>query len=187
MFVILIAVVSLDGRITRRGESGPGFASPEDQQWFPHALREFDCAVMGRATWDTAREQVIAETGRRRLRIVMTRNPAAHAIDAAADLVEFTSATPSAIVADLRARGLRKCALLGGGQIYGAFLDAGVVDGLWLTVEPVIVGGGTPLADGALAGSGARFALEEMRLLAPSTLLLNYRRSDGRPLRLPPP
>ena len=38
-------------------------------------------------------------------------------------------AMKAAILTHLRGRGFRKCALLGGGQIYRAFLDAGVVDG----------------------------------------------------------
>jgi dihydrofolate reductase len=187
MFVVLLAVSSLDGRITRPGESGPGFASPEDQAWFSAALRGFDCAVMGRATFDTIREQVAAETGRRRLRVVITRAPATHAAEARPGLVEFTAEEPRAIVAGLRARGFRQCALLGGGQIYRAFLDAGLVDAMWLTVEPVVLGGGTPLADGVVTPAHGRFVLEEMRLLAPSTLLLNYRRPDRPPLRLPEP
>lgn len=185
MFVTLIAVTSLDGRITPPGQTGPGFASSEDQEWFRAALPHFDCAVMGRATWDTIRDHVAAETGRRTLRVIVTRDPAAHAGEATPGAVEFSDAPPAAIVADLRARGFRKCALLGGGQIYRAFLDAGVVDALWLTLESVILGGGTPLADGLVNGAHGRFELEEMRLLAPSTLLLNYRRPGGRPLRLP--
>jgi riboflavin biosynthesis pyrimidine reductase len=185
MFVTLIAVLSLDGRLTRPHEPGPGFASPEDQEWFRLALREFDCAVMGRATWDTIREQVAAETGRRRLRVVLTRDPTAHAGETVPGAVEFSGAPPAGIVAELRGRGFRRCALLGGGQVYRAFLDAGLVDALWLTLESVILGGGTPLADGPVAETHGRFALEEMRLLAPSTLLLNYRRPEGRPLRLP--
>lgn len=185
MFVVLIAVTSLDGRITRPGQSGPGFASPEDQQWFRDVLREFDCAVMGRATFDTIRDQVAAETARRRPRFVLTRDPARFAADAVPGRVEFTAASPAELVADMRARGFRKCALLGGGQIYRAFLDAGLVDTIWLTLEPLILGGGTSLADGLVAPEHGRFTLEEMRLLSASTLLLNYRRPDRPPLRLP--
>lgn len=187
MIVALIAVISLDGHITRPHESGPGFASPEDQAWFRAALREFDCAVMGRATWETIREEVRRETGRRQPRIILTRNPAAHAGDAQPGVIEFTADAPGDVVADLHQRGFQRCALLGGGQVYRAFLEAGVVDALWLTIEPVILGGGTPLADGVIPVGRERFVLEEMRLLAPSTLLLNYRRPDGRPFRLPPP
>jgi riboflavin biosynthesis pyrimidine reductase len=69
--------------------------------------------------------------------------------------------------------------LLGGGQIYSAFLDAGLVDALWLTVEPVVIGkGGTPLADGLVRDG--RCELAGMHMLSAHTLLLNYR-LPGRP------
>jgi dihydrofolate reductase len=179
MQVVLIAVISLDGRLTLPGQPGPGFASAEDQAWFHRVLQEFDCAVMGRATYETAREEIRASTRRGYLRVVATRSPAQHATDERPDEIEFTAQAPAGIVADLVRRGRRRCALLGGGQIYREFLDAGVVDALWLTLEPVVLGGGTPLADGGPVRDG-RFALRETRLLNPDTLLLNYGRA-GRP------
>lgn len=178
MQVILIAVISLDGRLTLPGQAGPGFASAEDQAWFQRVLLEFDCAVMGRATYETARDEIRASTRRDYLRVVATRSPGRHATDARPGGIEFTAQAPTQIVDDLARRGRRRCALLGGGQIYRAFLDAGVVDALWLTLEPVVLGGGTPLADGGPVRDG-RFTLHETRLLGPDTLLLNY----GRPGR----
>lgn len=187
MHVVLIAVVSLDGRITRPHETGPGFASDADQAWFRRALRGFDCAVMGRGTFDTIAEQVAADEAQRKLRVVLTRDPPRFAAHVVPGRVEFTAAAPAAVVADLRGRGFHHCALLGGGQIYQAFLDAGQVDALWLTLEPLILGGGTPLAEGEVRRSQASFVLEETRALSPSTLLLNYRRPErpGVPLPLP--
>jgi dihydrofolate reductase len=179
MKVVLIAVISLDGRLTLPGQPGPGFASAEDQAWFHGVLQEFDCAVMGRATYETAREEIRASTRRGYLRMVATRSPAQHAADVRPEEIEFTAHAPAQIVADLARRGRQRCALLGGGQIYRAFLDAGVVDALWLTLEPVVLGGGTPLADGGPVRKG-RFTLRETRLLNPDTLLLNYAHT-GRP------
>lgn len=184
MTPILIAVISLDGRLTPPGQSGPGFASAEDQAWFKHALGEFDCAVLGRATYDTIRDEVAAQPRRGLLRVVMTRTPAAHAAEARPGAVEFTDAAPAAILADLARRGHARCAILGGGQVYREFLDAGLVEAMWLTLEPVVLGGGTPLADGGPVRDG-RFRLGEMRLLGSDTLLLNYQK-PGRPLRALP-
>ncbi len=180
MKTILIAVISLDGRLTLPDQPGPGFASAEDKAWFHHVLQEFDCAVMGRATFDTIRDEVRASHRRGFLRMVMTRTPEHFAGDVRPGVVEFTSATPAAIIADLASRGLSSCALLGGGQVYREFLDAGVVDAMWLTLEPCVLGGGTPLADGGPVRDG-RFRLGEMRILGPDTLLLNYQK-PGAPL-----
>lgn len=180
MQVILIAVISLDGRLTLPGRPGPGFASAEDQAWFHRVLQEFDCAVMGRTTYETAREEILASPRRDFLRLVATRTPERFAHDLRPGAVEFTAGTSDQVVQDLARRGFARCALLGGGQIYREYLDAGLVDALWLTLEPVVLGGGTPLADGGPVRDG-RFKLGETRLLGPDTLLLNYQK-PGRPL-----
>lgn len=185
MQIVLIAVISLDGRLTRPNESGPGFASAEDQAWFRAALQRFDCTIMGRATYDTIRNEVTPVADSRRLRMILTRRPEAYAAETIAGRLEFTDAPPAEIVAAMRRRGCGRCALLGGGEVYRLFLDAGLVDALWLSLEPVVLGGGVPLADGAVRD--ARFALDEMRLLSANTLLLNYRRPDGDSIHLPPP
>lgn len=180
MQVILIAVVSLDGRLTLPGQPGPGFASAEDQAWFHHVLQEFDCAVMGRTTFETAQAQITANSRRSLLRTVLTRDPARYHDLSRPGVLEFAGGCPSEVLANLRGRGRARCALLGGGQVYRDYLDADAVDAMWLTLEPVVLGGGTPLADGGAVRSG-RFRLGEMRLLGPDTLLLNYQK-PGRPL-----
>jgi len=57
----------------------------------------------------------------------------------------YTSDSPHEILADLKMKGFDKVAIAGGTQIYSLFLDAGLVTDLYLTVEPVLFGGGTPL------------------------------------------
>lgn len=180
MQVILIAVLSLDGRLTLPDKPGPGFASTEDQAWFQHALQEFDCAVMGRPTFEQAQDQILVSSRRSFLRMVLTRTPESFAALARPDALEFVSATPGEVVGTLRQRRRNRCALLGGGHIYREFLAAGLVDAMWLTLEPVVLGGGTPLAAGGPVQDG-RFRLGEMRLLGPDTLLLNYQK-PGAPL-----
>lgn len=173
MRVVLLAVISLDGRLTRPGESGPGFASAADQRWFRQVLRGFDCSIMGRTTYEAIAPGGPEATGR--TRVVLTHSPPP---GPPAGGVAFTHASPGEIVADLRARGHADCALLGGGQVYAQFLDAGLVDAMWLTLEPVILGGGTPLADGPVRDG--RFQLAGWRALTPDTILLHYQR-EGRP------
>lgn len=179
MRVILIAVISLDGRLTLPDQPGPGFASPEDQAWFRHVLQEFDCAVMGRATYDAARDEILAGARRTLLRLVLTHAPERYADQVRPDAVEFVADQPAQVLTRLEKRGRSRCALLGGGRIYREFLEADLVDAMWLTLEPVVLGGGTPLADGGPLRDG-RFELAEMRLLGPNTLLLNYSK-PGRP------
>ena len=51
---------------------------------------------------------------------------------------------PQAIVQALRARGLRRLLIEGGGLTVSRFLDAGIVDRLHVTVAPLLIGSGRP-------------------------------------------
>ena len=173
--VTLVAVQSLDGCITRGTEPGVGFASDADQAWFRKALGRFDAIIMGRSTYEPVRDQVeqAIEAGSKRLRIVMTRRPADWQADHRPDLLEFDSRPPAEIVSELGARGYPEIMLLGGSTINRLFLEADLVDRIWLTLEPEIFGAGRRLVDGPVNG---RFRHEETELLGDSTVLLKYSR-----------
>ena len=179
MRVVLVAAQSLDGFITRHEQPGTAFTSPEDRRWFPACLREFDCCVLGATTYRESRAAILAELPQaQRRRVVLTRDPDDFAADAQPGLLEFTSDAPGAVLARLSAAGLSRCALLGGGEINGLFLDAGFVDEAWITVEPRLFGGGRPLAAGR---RDLRLHLLESERLGPDVLLLRYaitRRSE---------
>jgi dihydrofolate reductase len=171
MRVTLIAAQSLDGFISKHDIPGAGFASTADKAHLRAALRGFDCSVMGGVTYRVARDALRAWRDPARLQIVMTRAPAAFAGDATPGALEFADHAPAQILSSLRERGRRACALLGGAQTHSAFLAARLVDELWLTVEPLLFGGGTPLL---AQRADARLSLQACEKLAPDTLLLKY-------------
>jgi dihydrofolate reductase len=171
MRVTLIAVQSLDGFITRHNESGAGFASAADQAHFRTVLREYDCGVVGRATYDQMRAGGRFTPSPTRRRVVLTRSPEQFAAQAVPGALEFTAAPPAEIVARLRSEGCRACALLGGAQVDSLFFDAGLVDELWLTVEARLFGGGTPLL---AAQADVRLHLVTHEQLGDHVLLLKY-------------
>jgi dihydrofolate reductase len=172
MQVTLIAAQSLDGFIARHDVPGTQFTSAADREWFPSCLRAFDVCVMGGATWREAREAIQIQpdyAGRRR--IVCTRDPARYAVDARPGALEFTAEPASALVARLAREGHRHCALLGGGELNGLWLAAGLVHEFWITLEPRVFGEGRPLAAGR---HDVTLRLREHRTLGPDTLLLRY-------------
>jgi dihydrofolate reductase len=174
--VALIAVQSLDGCITRHDTGGAGgWASPEDQDHFRRELASCDCAVFGAGTYRADRAHIRPRVRPELLRMVMTRRPTAPeaAADAVPGQLEFTDRSPADLLAELERRGRRRCALLGGEQVYGRFLAEGLVDELVLTVEPVLFGAGRRLVGEPLE---RRFVLADVGRLNPSTLLLRYRR-----------
>ncbi|GAB1489455.1 hypothetical protein MASR2M8_19080 [Opitutaceae bacterium] len=148
MQIVLIAAQSLDGFITRHDEPGAKFTSAEDKAWFGRTLQEFDASILGGVTYRAERALFLNNRKPGRQRVVMTRQPEAHAADAMPGMLEFTADAPAALVGRLRDDGHRRCALLGGAQIHRQFLEAGLVDELWVTLEPRLFGSGTPLVGG---------------------------------------
>jgi riboflavin-specific deaminase-like protein len=92
------------------------------------------------------------------------------------EVVRLEEASPPAALGDLRARHGVRCVLCEGGPtLNGSLFAAGVVDELFLTISPALVGGRDPLTilEGELE---AALALELVQALEhDSTLLLRYR------------
>jgi dihydrofolate reductase len=176
---ILLAVVSLDGCLTRHDAVGAsGLSSEADQQHFLTTLATCDASICGRATYDGERDRlqrIVRRGDSKRRRIVMTRQPDRYAADAIPGLLEFTSATPSEILDDLRADDRQQVALLGGGEIYNRFLADGLVDELSITIEARIFGTGIRLT-GTSTPIDPQFELRSVQQIGPGTVLLNLRR-----------
>jgi len=169
--LVLIAAQSLDGFITRHDEPGTAFTSPEDKAYFHDVLGGFDAGVIGGGTYRVSRDFIRASLPGRLLRVVLTRSPARYAADAVPGRLEFTDAAPAALAAELARRGCRRCALLGGSHVHSLFLEAGLTDEVWVTIEPALFGGGTPLL---ARRADVRLALQAIEKLGPHTLLVKY-------------
>jgi dihydrofolate reductase len=172
MRLTLIAAQSLDGFITRHDTPGSDFASQADRKFFREALRGFDSCVMGGTTYRSAREAIRASLMPDRLRLVVTRSPEKFATDEAPGKLEFINLPAIQIVSALSQRGCERCAILGGSQIHSLFFEAGLVDELWLTIEPLLFGKGTPLL---ARQSSVNLTLLSSEKIASSTLSLKYR------------
>lgn len=96
--------------------------------------------------------------------------------------------SPQTVVLALRQRGLNRLLVEGGGRLVSAFLQAGTLDRLFVTVAPVIVGSGVPSftlpaidrLDQALRPSCRQFSLGEDRLF-----VFSLDQSTHAPGRLP--
>ncbi len=160
MIVTLIAAVSADGKIAQNaGQSSLDWTSKEDTRFFVSKTKEIGTVVMGRKTFET-----IGKPLKDRRTIVMSSRTGA-------DGVEWTSESPADLVARLEQEGVTRLALCGGAAVYDAFLSAGLVDELFLTVEPVLFGGGVPLFH-----NDARISLKllDTTKLGEAAVLLHY-------------
>ncbi len=174
MFLAGIAVMSLDGCLTRHGHPGTGFASPADHEFFQAALRTFDCSIAGRLTYEAGRDAILRRRGEPRLQMVLTSTPHTFAAEARPEHLEFRDADTISVVEELGRRGRSRCALLGGARLYTEACARGLLDELWITVEPVAFGSGARMFEGEL---DARFDLLGAERLSGGAMLLKYARS----------
>ena len=170
----LIAAQSLDGFITHHDTPGTSFCSPEDQAAFIGFLKQFDSLIMGRPTYELSRNAIRNAKATHRLRKIWTRHPENWQHDTIPNSIEFTNAAPQEILTELKQRNTQNTALLGGTETYTSFLQANLVDELWLTLEPRLFGSGKKLATGTL---DTTFTHTETQHLSPNTLLLKYKKA----------
>ncbi len=135
MKTFIIAAMSADGYIAKDAIHSPmGWTSAVDKKRFRDLTREAGVIVMGSSTFKT-----IGKALPDRVNIVYTKK------ESEFPGVETTSLAPQELIKELEARGFKSVAICGGSQIYSMFMKAGVVDTLYLTIEPHIFGKGIPL------------------------------------------
>ena len=136
---ILVFVATLDGKITRWGESdAKKWSSEEDQKYFKNTWDDSFLIVMGSSTFDV---KPMEPTPKHHL-VVMTRNPSKYKNYEVIGQLEFTDQSPSKLVAHYEKEGARHMLVVGGAHVATSFLKEKLIDELWLTIEPKIFGSG---------------------------------------------
>lgn len=132
--VFLIAAVTADGFIARDGAHSPmNWTSKADKKRFIELTKRAGVVVMGSSTYRT-----IGQPLKERVNIVYSKTgtfPGA----------EVTQDDPHTLLKKLEERGFKEVAICGGSQIYTMFMKAGLVDTIYLTMEPLVFGKGIPL------------------------------------------
>lgn len=118
-------VATVDGRATIHGRSGP-IGSETDTAMLSGLRTRFDAVMIGAGTM---RAERYGDIGKRL--IVVESGP-----DGRVDLV--------ALLRSLREEGVRALLSEGGPTLYGQMQAAGLVDELFLTIAPKLVGGVAP-------------------------------------------
>lgn len=171
MHIVLAAVMSADGKLTRGDDPHiHSWTSAEDAAHFSQLVADAKLIVMGRNTFEAVQPQPQPE----RLRMVLTSRPQDFAQQTVRGSLEFSDESPLTVTRRLEAQGYRDMLLVSGGTLSAAFLRAGLVNELCLTVEPVLFGAGVDLLDGVFSEASLQL-LEIRQMNKRGTFLARYR------------
>lgn len=136
--VRLFIATSLDGLIAGPAHEIDWLFTDQDYGYAAF-IASVDTVLMGRRSYDVS--CTFAEWPYPGLEVhVFSRMP-----PAPDPRVRFTAEPVGRVVSRLRATPGRDLWLLGGGELVGSFLDAGVVDEVVIGIHPLFLGGGIPL------------------------------------------
>jgi len=140
MHITLAYVASVNGKITK-GDSPDVhvWSSTEDREHFDKLRDEHDVIVIDRKTYETVRPT--PEAGK--LRVVFTSTP--ERFKEVPGQLEFVNESPAGLVERLSKEGFKNVLLAGGARLSGSFLAAGLIDDIYVSIEPVLFGSGRPM------------------------------------------
>ncbi len=136
--IFIIAALSADGFIAR-DPLAPStiWTSKEDKKRFIELTKRAGVIITGQNTWKTFFGKPLKD----RLNII-------YSPERLPDMpknVETTTKEPIELIKELEARGFKEVAICGGSQIYTMFMKSGLVNSLYLTIEPTLFGNGVRL------------------------------------------
>lgn len=171
MKCFLVAAMSADGFIARSANDRSfDWTSSEDKQFYVETIKRTRAVIMGATTFKTFTKYP------RGLRYVVYSSTPESFINPKPDVIQATATNqaPAEVLTQLAAEGFTEVAICGGSSIYTLFLQAGLVDHLYLTVEPVLFGRGVPLLSQA---QDLKLSLVQVKNLSDQTVLLEYQLS----------
>jgi len=160
---IAFVAASVDGRISLLSKTLPHWTSKEDWKFFQKSLARVDAVVVGRNTYQSAADRL-----RKRNTFVLSSR-----LETTKRRGTVTFVNPANVNLAGLFREYRTVAVLGGGAVYRFMLESGLLDEIFVTIEPLIFGRGKEMFDGGTRTT--RVSLFSVRRLnRTGTLLLHY-------------
>lgn len=164
MKVVLLAAMSVDGKIAEsRDQNSTDWTSKDDVRFFVKKTKEVGTLIMGSATYETIGRPL---PGRKIF--VMCFRPEKHE---PIEGVEFIKKGPKEMLEYLEEQGIESVVIAGGASIYRQFIEQGLVDELFLTVEPYLFGKGIPFVPEM---DRVKLSFVDMEQIGEQTITLHY-------------
>jgi dihydrofolate reductase len=168
MKISIYMASSVNGMISNK-RNVPDWLSPEYEQGFMAVTQKSKAVIMGKITYNILAPDYLPLRDEGTL-VVLTRDLTQKP---AQSNVVFTDKDPKKIVTMLEAKGHTEAVIIGGTQTASEFMKAGLVDELYLVVEPVLFGSGLPLFKDV--DFETTLALIDVKKLNASTIQVHYR------------
>lgn len=159
----IIVATTVDGFIAEEtSQVSTKWTSGADKSHFQEVSKRAGVIVMGLTTYKT-----IGKPLPERLNIVYAQKGTP-----LIEGVEMTDKSPEELLQDLEARGFKEVAICGGSSIYTMFMKSGLVEEIYITLEPRLFGSGIKLFNDKVS---AKLSMIESKQLSPDVLLLHYK------------
>jgi len=166
MKVTLYMAVSIDGFIAKK-DGDSDWVSPVDSTNFEQKIKEKGCIFVGRRTFDQYQGDLYPVKGV--TNIVLTSDLS---LKSENDDVIYAQ-SPSDAIKQAQEKGHDRALLIGGGTTNGLFLKEGLIDEVFLSVHPLILGNGIKLFEGIETDLKLRFI--DQKELGEGLAQLHYR------------
>ena len=144
MKVTLYMAMTVNGKIAGI-DHDTSWTSKEDWVGFLGKCKHIGNAIIGRKTYEMVKKEG-TQLGDI-LTVVLTHDPAL--LSQQSPHMIFTDKHPRDVIAMLEEKGFKEALVAGGGILNSAFLKEGLIDELFIDIEPLVLGRGIPLfADG---------------------------------------
>jgi len=140
MKISIYMAVSTNGFISNK-RNVPDWLSPEYGQGFVSICQKFKAVIMGKTTYNILAPDYLP-LQKEGTTVVLTTDRQARSDN---PTVVFTKNTAAEIAEMLAQNGHAEAVIIGGASTITEFVNAGLVDDIYLVVEPVLFGSGLPL------------------------------------------
>ncbi len=169
MEIFIIAAQTADGFIARDANHPAVWTSKEDKKRFVELTKDAGVVVMGSTTFKTLPRPL-----KERLNVVYSNNLKDEDLNTDPERkCMVTNKKPADLVEDLARLGYTKIAICGGSEIYSLFIESGLVNKLYLTVEPLLFGAGIGIFNRSLPAS-VQLKLDKTEKAEQGTIFLDY-------------
>lgn len=159
----IITAITLDGFIAEEtAQVSTAWTSGADKKHFVELTKRAGVMIMGLTTFNT-----IGKPLPNRLNIVYAPLGTPQIAG-----VEMTDKSPKDLLTDLEKRGYSEVAICGGSSIYTMFMEAGLVDTIYATIEPRVFGSGVKLFNRSI---NKKMNLVNTTRLSEDVIMLEYR------------